>query len=102
MTTTRHKISATRSGQCTGMEGENEHEITFAYAPGRPADLGTWPPTEAEAPEVQFVSIDPGAGDHGAFSDLAQKHLEDWARDWLDDNFDRAMDKAETERRSTP
>jgi hypothetical protein len=78
MTTTRHKIAVTRSGRSNGMDWDCDYEITFAYTKGEPA---------------QFIAISPDAGDN-----LAQKDLDDWAKEWLDDNFDRAMDHAEADR----
>lgn len=87
-TATRHTIAACRSGSYNGMDYDLDYEITFTCQPG----------VAGGEPELQFVAIEPDAGDHGAFSDLAQKGLEDWARDWLDDNFDRALEKALTDR----
>ena len=102
MTTTRHQIPVERTGSFNGMDWEASYTITFTFTPGRPADLGTWPPTPAEDPELQFVSIDPPAGDCGAFTDLAQADLIDWAKNWLDEHFDRATDLAERERSQAP
>lgn len=84
MIATRHKISATRSGSHPSVgDWDADYQITFTYRPGE---------------EPVFVSISPDAGDHGAFTDLAQADLIDWAKNWLDENADRATDKAETER----
>lgn len=78
--TTRHTITAMRSGSHPTMgDWDADYAITFTIA-----DNG----------EPVFVSIDPDAGDHGAFSDIAQAGLIDWATDWLDENADRAMEKA--------
>lgn len=86
MAGTRHKIIAIRSGSHNGMDWEAEYEITFEYRPGSPDHWnkagGHW--EQGWADEVEFVSISPGAGDHGAFSDIVQRSLEDWAADWLD------------------
>lgn len=81
--TTRHTISACRSGSFNGMDYDNDYRITFTFEP--PGG-------------ILFVSIDPPATDIGAFTDLAQGELSDWAKSWLDDNFDKATDLAETER----
>src|SRR5262249_52364200 len=43
----------------------------------------------------QFVAIDPGADDVGAFTDLAQKDLEDWAQEWLSENYAECIEIAE-------
>jgi hypothetical protein len=81
MTTTRHKIAVTRSGRSNGMDCEPIYVITFAYQPGEPA---------------QFIAVEP---EFGIVDDAdTQKELTDWAKEWLDDNFDRAMDHAEADR----
>jgi hypothetical protein len=82
MTTTTHKIDAQRSGCTNGMDWDVEYVITFSYLPGAP-DTHDEP---GYGPEVDFVSISPDAGDHGGFTDLAQKHLEEWAADYLDEH----------------
>lgn len=91
----KHKIHWCRSGSYNGMDWESEHEITFEFRAGRPA---VWtlrngdPGYPADPDEIEFVSITPGAGDHGGFSDIAQRWLEDEAREWLEtDGFDEAM-----------
>lgn len=86
MTATRHTIPACRSGSFNGMDYDNDYEITFTYEPGS---------------EPVFVSISPDAGDHGAFTDLAQANHIGWAKNWLDERFDRAIDKAEADRAVT-
>lgn len=94
----KHKIHWYRSGSRDGMDWEDEQEITFEFRAGRPevrtlrnGDPG-WP---ADPDEVEFVSISPGAGDHGVFSDLAQQFLEDEAQNWLDsDGYDAAIEVA--------
>lgn len=100
-----HKITAIRSGSHPTMgDWDADYEITFTYTPGaapviHPADTAD-PGYPAEA---EFVSISPGAGDHGAFSDLAQKGLEDWARDWLqDEGYDEACAIAEQANQPDP
>ena len=80
---TRHTVAATRSGSSRGMDWEAEYVITFTYAPG------------LAEPELLFVAIDPGADDVGAFTDLAQKDLEDWAQEWLDENYAECLEIAE-------
>ena len=74
---TRHKISATQAGHMNGMDGENDYTITFTYEPGA---------------EPVFVSIDPPSDDRDSQADL-----EDWAKNWLDENADRAMDAAQAD-----
>ncbi len=92
---TQHKITALRSGCQNGMDWEAEYEIAFSYTPGAAPII--YPADNADPgypAEVEFVSINPGAGDHGAFSDLAQQDLEDWASDWLAENEADAIDRA--------
>lgn len=89
---TEYKISATRTGSHETMgDWDADYEITFRvirHAPGAHEFGGMNP----EPTEVVFVSISPDAGDHGAFSDLAQRDLEDWAQGWLDDaGYDDAL-----------
>ncbi len=101
---TLHKITACRFGSHPTMgDWESEYTITFSYVRGaapimHPADKADpgWPA------EIEFVSISPGAGDHGAFSDLAQRDLEDWAEDWLLDNEDECIVKAESDLEPDP
>jgi len=102
MSKTRHKITATQSGTVNGTDWEAEYEITFDY---RPAARPILYPVDRADPgysaEVEFMSIKPGAGDHGAFTDLAQSALEDWARDYLDgDGYDAACEVAEADRQA--
>lgn len=95
MTATRHTISATRSGSHPTMgDWDAEYEITFTCLPGADPTGPTYASggEPGYGPEIEFVSIDPDAGDHGAFSDLAQAWLIDWAKDWLDQHFDECMD----------
>ncbi len=77
-----HTIKWVRSGSHDVFgDWEDEQEITFTAEPGDAYGY----------PILHFVSISPGAGDHGAFSDLAQADLESAAADWLDgDGYDAA------------
>lgn len=95
----RHKITWIRSGSHPTMgDWEAEYEITFEFRAGRPevrtlrnGDPG-WP---ADPDEVEFLSITPGAGDHGVFSDMAQNSLEDEAQNWLSsDGYGAALEIA--------
>ena len=103
-----HTILAIRSGTHPTMgDFENEHTITFGYRPGSPDTYdaarggpGGWDP--GYPAEVEFISIEPGAGDHGAFSDLAQRWLEEWAADWLDEHHDECVEIAEHAREPDP
>lgn len=98
--TTRHQITATRSGSHATMgDWDVEYVITFTYVPGSPDTYdasrggpGGWDP--GYGPEIEFVSIEPDAGDHGAFTDLAQADLVDWAKNWLDENADKCAEVA--------
>lgn len=105
MTTTRHTISATRSGSHPAMgDWDAEYTITFTYLPG----AGPTGPTYASGgepgwgPEIEFVAIEPDAGDHGAFTDLAQAGLVDWARNWLDENAAECAEIAERDSQPDP
>ena len=92
----KHKITALRFGTHPTMgDWEAEYEITFTYRKGSPdywnKAIGTW--EQGYPAELELVSIKPDAGDHGAFSDLAQQGLEDWAQDWLQgDGYDAALE----------
>lgn len=91
---TTHKITATRRGNVNGMDFDEEYEITFEYRKGAPEQGPSYASggQPADPDEIEFVSITPGAGDQGGFSDIAQRWLEDEARDWLEtDGFDKAM-----------
>lgn len=92
----KHKITWCRSGTTNGMDWEDEQEITFEFRPGRP-EVRTLrngdPGYPADPDEIEFVSIKPGAGDHGAFSDIADKMLRDEAENWLcSDGYDAALE----------
>lgn len=102
---TQYQITATRSGSHPTMgDWDVEHTITFTYLPG----AGPTGPTYASGgepghgPEIEFVSIDPDAGDHGAFTDLAQADLVDWAKNWLDENADKCAEVAEADGQPDP
>ena len=92
---TKHKITWHRSGSHPTMgDWEAEYEITFRYRKGSPdywnKYIGTW--EQGYGPELEVVSIKPDAGDHGAFTDLAQRGLESDAQEWLEtDGFDEAI-----------
>lgn len=94
----RHKITWHRSGSTNGMDWEDEQEITFEFRAGRPAVMylrNGDPGYPADPDEIEFVSISPGAGDAGAFSDLAQQALEDEAQTWLSsEGYDAALEIA--------
>jgi hypothetical protein len=88
-----HKIIWRQSGTHeTFGDWDTEHVITFRYIPPQPArrdDPLAGPAVEAQ---VEFISVSPDAGDHGIFSDIAQRHLEDGAADWLtSDGYDEAV-----------
>ena len=92
----KHKIHWYRSGSTNGMDWEDEQTITFEFRAGRP-EVRTLrngdPGYPADPDEIEFVSIAPGAGDHGVFSDMAQAGLEDAAQDWLaSDGYDAALE----------
>lgn len=93
-----HKIKWLRYGHQNGMDWESEHTITFRFRTGRPAVMHLRngdPGYPADPDEIELVSIEPGAGDHGAFSDIAQAGLESEAQDWLEgDGFDAALEIA--------
>lgn len=104
MSATLHKIEACRSGTYNGMDFDEEYTITFSYTRGS-GDYwngmgGHW--EQGYPAEVEFISISPDAGDHGAFTDLAQAQLVQWARDWLDDNYDNCVDRAEIDSQPDP
>ena len=88
MTVTRHTITAVRSGtHPTIGDWDIDYEITYTVSPG----------VGPEPAEIVFVSVSPDAGDHGSFTDIAQKWLVQWAEEWLDEHFDRALELAEKE-----
>lgn len=92
-----HKIDVERSGTTNGMDWEAEYVITYNFTPGCPETGPSYASggEPATGPEVEFVSITPDAGDHGAFTDMAQAGLDDWAKDWLaGDGYDQAIENA--------
>lgn len=91
----KHKIHWYRSGSTDGMDWEDEQTITFEFRAGRP-EVRTLrngdPGYPADPDEIELVSISPGAGEHGVYSDIAQQWLVDEAQTWLEtDGFDEAM-----------
>lgn len=94
----KHKIHWYRSGSTNGMDWEDEQTITFEFRAGRP-EVRTLrngdPGYPADPDEVEVVSVEPGAGDAGVFSDMAQRALEDEAETWLSsDGYDEAIEIA--------
>lgn len=77
MTATRHTISATRSVYWNGMDVDNDYTITFTLEPGA---------------EPVFVAVEP-LSDYGP----AAADEKDWAANWLDENADKAIEKAAAE-----
>lgn len=91
----KHKIHWYRSGSTNGMDWEDEQTITFEFRAGRPAVMylrNGDPGYPADPDELEVIKITPGAGDHGVFSDIAQRDLEDWAQEWINsEGLDEAM-----------
>jgi len=104
MNRSTHTVRAVHSGtDGTGMDFDIDYEIVFSYLPGAPPILN--PADNADpgwAPEISFIAVYPDAGDHGAFSDLAQKHLNEWAADWLNEHYDECVDLAKADRQPDP
>ncbi len=100
----QHKIDATRSGEFNGMDYDEDYVITFSYVRGAPATGPTYSSggQPAEPAEIEFVSVTPDAGDHGAFTDLAQSGLEQWAQFWLDEHYDECIELAEQDMQPDP
>lgn len=99
-----HTIVALHYGHANGMDFENEYLITFDYTPSAPdfynpaiGGPGGWSP--GNPAEVSFVSVEPVIGtlDAGAFTDLAQRDLDDWAKDWIDENRPECIASAEND-----
>jgi hypothetical protein len=100
---TTHKITTERSGSVNGMDFDAEYEITFTFLDGAPEQGPSYAHggQPADPDEIEFVSVKPviGVVDAGAFTDLAQKDLDDWATDWLqEDGFGAAVSLATDER----
>lgn len=90
-------IIAARSGTQNGMDWEAEYRIVFTCSKGSPDYYnkagGHW--EQGYAAELELVSVEPMQGvlDQGAFTDLAQKDLNDWASEWLaDEGYSDAME----------
>ena len=67
-----HTILWSRSGTYDGMDWDDEQTITFGE-------------------NLDVVSIHPGAGNHGVFTDIADRMLMDEAQDWLEnEGYDEA------------
>lgn len=93
----KHKITWYRWGTTNGMDWEDEQEITFEFRKGAPEQGPTYASggQPADPDEIEVISITPGAGDNGAFSDIADKMLHDEAEDWLcSDGYDAAIEIA--------
>ena len=90
----RHKIHWYRSGSTNGMDWEDEQTITFEFRAGAPERGPTYwhGGLPADPDELEVIKITPGAGNHGVFSDIAQRDLEDWAQEWINsEGLDEAM-----------
>jgi hypothetical protein len=103
---TTHTITAVRSGSFNGMDWEAEYVITYDYVPAAPdwydksvGGPGGWNP--GHGAEISFISATP-LPDAGAFTDIAVKELQDWAAEWLDDNYAAAVDAAEQDSQPDP
>jgi len=101
----KHTIKTLQTGTHPTLgDWEVEYEITFEYRPGAAPIIHPADNADPGYPaEVEFLSIKPDAGDHGAFTDLAQEGLEDWARQWIEtDGYAEACSIAEDERQQGP
>ena len=104
----QHKITACRSGSHPTMgDWDVEYVITYSYVPGSPDTYdasrggpGGWDP--GWAAEVEFISIEPDVGDHGAFTVLAQKDPQDWGANWLDEHYEECVMNAEEQSQPDP
>ena len=100
---TTHTIAAIRSGNFNGMDWEAEYVITYSYVRGAAPIIHPADNADPGCPaEIEFVSISPGASDVGAFTDPAQRDLEEWAADWLDENRAAAIESAEDDMQPDP
>lgn len=93
-----HTIHRTLPCGPADLGAEVEVAITFTYLPGTRDDLGTWPPVQGYAAEIEFVSAErfcngkpcPMETDH------EQQWLDELCRDWLaDDGYSEAVEHAE-------
>lgn len=83
--TSTHKIDACRYGTVNGQDFDEEYVITFSYTKGG-GDNWNEP---AYGPTIEFVRVDPPVPTDGSVShpDLMQQRINQWAEDWLDDNY---------------
>lgn len=104
MNATRHRITAVRSGaHPTIGDWDQDYEITFTYLPGAAPIIHPADNADPGYPaEIEFVSIEPDADDHGVFSDIAQRWLIEWAKEWLDEHYYECIDHAEADRQPDP
>lgn len=96
MATSTHKINALRSGTVNGADFEEEYTITFTFWP---AERATRVCPGAE-PGIEFVKVEPPVPTDGScpHPDLLQKMIDQWAEDWLEDNYDEAVQVATDDR----
>lgn len=99
-----HKIDAVRSGTSQGMDWDIDYTITFNFVRGAPAQGPSYSSggQPADPAEISFVSISPDAGDHGVYTDIAQKWLVEWAEEWLAEHHDEAIEIAEQDMQPDP
>jgi len=91
----KHKIHWYRSGTTNGMDWEDEQTITFEFRAGAPERAPTYwhGGLPADPDELEVISVTPGAGDAGGFTDMAQRALEDEAETWLSsEGYDAALE----------
>jgi hypothetical protein len=107
MSTTRHHITASYSGHSSSFgDFDLEVRITFTFALSYAAVAHPVNPRSREPDEkIAFVTaeIDHGGGrferpDEPIGGNLAGKHLDDWASDWLADHEDEAREIAHSDR----
>jgi hypothetical protein len=94
MATSTHKITATRSGSTEREDWDIEYQITFTFWPSERATL-VCPGAE---PGIEFAKVEPMPRDQGAFQDLADARVRDWAEQWLEDHYDEAVQVATDDR----
>lgn len=98
---TTHTLRATIPHGDPDIGAEVDVDITYTYRRGSPDTYdksrggpGGWDP--GYPPEVEFVSAKPMSPYYGAFADMEQQHLDELARNWLDeDGFTEACEHAE-------